>query len=68
MGIAALFLAVGCAILCTVACVKLVLLAAPKVVSLFDVGVLRVSAIVILSKPLSSTSLLLFFAVGPLFE
>ena len=48
-----MFLAGGCAAVCTVASVKLVLLAAPGVVSLSAVGVLRVSAIVILSSPLS---------------
>ncbi len=66
--VAALFLAGGCAAVCTVASVKLVLLAAPGVVSLFAVGVSRVSAIVILSSPLFSSSLLLLSAVGPLFE
>ena len=66
--IAALLLAGGCAAVCTVASVKFELLAAPGVGSLCAVGVSRVSAIVILSSPLSSSSLLLLSAVGPFFE
>ncbi len=55
--------------MCTVASVKRVLLAAPGVVSLCAVGVSSVSAIVVLSSPLSSSSLLLLSApAGPLFE
>jgi hypothetical protein len=66
--VAALLLAVGCAAVCTVASVKLVLLATSGVGPLCAVGVSRVSAFVIFSSPLSSSSLLLLFAVGPLFE
>ncbi len=63
-----MLLAVGCAAVCTVASVKLVLFAAPGVVSLCAVRVSLVSAIVILSSSLSSSSMLLLSAVGPLFE
>ncbi len=66
--VAALLLAFGCAAVCTVAPVKLVLLAAPRLVSLCAVGVSHLSAIVILSSPMSSLSLLLLSAVRPLFE
>ncbi len=66
--VAALLFAGGCAPVCTIASVKLVLLAAPGVVSLCAVGVSRVSAIIILGSSLSSSSHLLLSAVGPFFE
>ncbi len=67
IGVSAWFLVDCCAAVCTVAFVKLVPPAAPGVVSLCEVGVSRVSAIVILSSPLSSSLLLSFFALGLLF-
>ncbi len=62
-----MLLAGDCADVCIVASVRRVLLAAPWVVSLCAVGIFHVSTILILSSLLSSSSLLLLFAVGPLF-